>query len=69
MASEIPIGDTIISLPDGATPEQISAAIADYRATPEFDAQIDKDTGAPARVRSQVGGVAPKDRLANLRGH
>lgn len=67
MASEVEIGDVVLEMPDGATPEQIKAAVAKFRTTPEFDALIDKEAGAPIRVRSRVGNVAPKDRLANLK--
>lgn len=60
------VGGAQIRLPAGATPEAIQGAIAHFQATPEFDALIDKTSGAPARVRMLVGSAPSQDRLANL---
>lgn len=63
---EIEVGGAILELPDGASEAAIQAAIKDFRTSPDFDAVLDKKRGAPARVRSLVGGAPHKDRLANL---
>lgn len=64
---QIKIGDAILELPEGASQEAIQKAIAHYRSTPEFDATVDKKSGAPARVRMLVGGAPIQDRLANIK--
>lgn len=64
---DIRVGEQILRLPDGASEEAIQTAIADYRKSPEFDAVIDKKSGAPARVRMLVGSASGKDKIANLR--
>lgn len=64
---QIKVGETILELPEGAPPEAIQKAIAHYRSTPEFDATVDKQSGAPARVRMLVGGAPVQDRLANIK--
>lgn len=63
---EVEIGGAILELPEGAGDDAIKRAVEDFRASPDFDRIIDKDTGAPARVRQIVGGAPEKDRLANL---
>jgi hypothetical protein len=64
---EIQVGGSTLELPDGASQEAIKRAIAHYRSTPEFDAAIDKESGAPARVRMLVGSAPEGDKLANLK--
>lgn len=64
---QIKVGDTILSLPEGASQEAIQKAVAHYRSTPEFAATVDKKSGAPARVRMLVGGAPVQDRLANIK--
>jgi hypothetical protein len=63
---EVEIGDTVIEMPEGS-PEQMESAIANFRATPEFDSMVDKKSGAPARVRLLVGSAPEQDKLANLK--
>ncbi|KAF0137263.1 MAG: hypothetical protein FD153_1731 [Rhodospirillaceae bacterium] len=60
-------GSAIIRLPDDATPDMARDALAQYRQTPDFDARLDRDTGAPFGVRGIVGSSPPGDKLANLR--
>lgn len=64
---EIEVGGAILELPAGSTQETIKKALANFRKSPEFDSLIDKDTGAPARVRTLVGSAREEDRLANLK--
>ena len=63
----VDIGGATIQLPGGSTPEQVQSAIQGFRETPEFDALLDKEEGAPARVRMSVGGVPLEDRLETLK--
>lgn len=63
----VKVGGATLVLPGNASEEAVQAAIKNYLGSPEFDAQVDRDTGAPARVRTIVGSAAPQDRLANLR--
>ena len=64
---EIEIGGAILELPAGASEDAVKQAVETFRASPEFDKLVDKNTGAPARVRGIVGGAPLKDRLANLK--
>lgn len=64
---EISVGGAILSIPDGASPEAVRAAIEHFRTTKDFDSVIDKKSGAPARVRALVGGAQGEDKLNNLR--
>lgn len=64
---DIKFGGAILRLPDEAPPEAIQKAIEHFRTTPEFDKLIDKERGAPARVRMMVGSAPQQDRLANLK--
>mgnify|MGYP003646404816 FL=1 len=60
------IGDTEIEMPD--VPEEQRKQILDnFRQTPEFDALVDKETGASKWARTLVGSAPEKDRLANLK--
>jgi hypothetical protein len=50
------------------TQKEIQTAVANYRASPEFENIIDKETGSPGRVRLAVGSAqTPEDKLATLR--
>lgn len=64
---EVEMGDVILELPDGSSPDQIREAVRKFRSTPAFDDVVDKKSGAPARVRTVVGAAPIKDRLATLR--
>lgn len=64
---EYDLGEMVVEMPDEATPEQVRAAVAKYRASPAFEQSIDKTTGAAADVREAVGSSQQRDRLANLR--
>lgn len=64
---DVEIGGAVLEVPDEATPEQIKGIVSKFRTTPEFDKLIDKRTGAPAWVRSVVGGAPADDRLANIK--
>ena len=64
---EMDIGGAILEFPAGATEETVKAAVTKFRASPAFDKLVDKSSGAPARVRSLVGGAPLQDRLANLK--
>lgn len=63
---KIGVGGAILELPDAATDKDIAAAIKDFRTTPEFDSLIDKNSGAPARVRALVGASPDADKLGTL---
>jgi|TARA_R100001530_G_scaffold37085_1_gene28792 hypothetical protein len=68
----VKIGDTEIIINHVGlgppTSEEIKAAIANYRKTPEFAATIDKETGSSNRIRLAVGSAqTPEDKLATLR--
>lgn len=63
----VKVGEATLVLPDGAPPEAIQKAIEHYRSTPEFAATVDRQSGAPARVRMLVGSAPIQDRLANLK--
>ena len=45
---EVEIGDTVIEMPEGS-PEQMESAIANFRATPEFDSMVDKKSRSEER--------------------
>ena len=55
-----------VEVPSAASSEEVSTIAKTFIDSPEFEASIDKETGAPARVRAIVGSAPPKDRLANL---
>ena len=63
-------GGMTFSVPDDWGDQEINAALNNYRQTPQFDASIDKRTGAPSDVRLKVN-LAKKeeDRLSELRKH
>jgi hypothetical protein len=60
------IGSVTINLPAGLSDEQRKAAIDNFIQSPAFEPYIDRDTGAPARVRTLVGSAPIDDRLANI---
>ena len=62
----INVGGATLRVPDNATPEDIRRIVEGFRSTPEFDRLVDKESGAPGRVRMMVGSARPEDRLANL---
>lgn len=65
---QIDVGGGKIEVPKGISQEGLQKAIADFRTTPEFDKLVDKERGAPARVRTLVGSsLTPEDKIANLR--
>lgn len=64
---ELEVGGAILDVPDEATPEQIKTIVGKFRQSPQFDALIDKKSGAPARVRTLVGSAPEPDRLANIK--
>lgn len=67
-ARRMNVGGRIMVFPKEFSNEQIEATIADYMASDAFDRSIDKDTGAPARVRMIVGSaIKPEDKLNALR--
>tara|TARA_R100001129_G_scaffold130477_1_gene92326 strand:+ start:1483 stop:3606 length:2124 start_codon:yes stop_codon:yes gene_type:complete len=56
-----------ISLPGNLSNEQRAKAISAYLQSDDAKRFIDRDTGAPPFVRSQVGGSPAQDRLANIK--
>ena len=62
----IEVGNQTIEIEDGASDDAIQRAIATYRSSPEFDAVVDKKSGAPARVRMLVGSASGRDKLKAL---
>ena len=64
----IRVGDVILRMPAASTQEQRQTAISEFYKTPTFNAMIDKNAGAPARVRAMVGSQHdPISRLATMR--
>lgn len=63
----IEIGGQEVEVPVGTSPKDLAAITEKFVASPEFNAQIDKESGAPARVRAIVGSAPEKDKLANLK--
>lgn len=61
------IGGVTVLLPAGLSDEQRKSAVAKYISSPDFEPYLDKETGAPARVRMLVGSAPEQDRLANLK--
>ena len=60
------IGQTEIEIPD-VPDDQRGQIIDNFRQTPEFDALVDKETGASNWARSIVGSSPEQDRLANIK--
>lgn len=57
----------VIQFPSDWTPEQINQGLARFRETPEFYQLMDRETGAPARIRAQVGSAyTMQDKLTTL---
>ena len=63
---DVDVGGAVLVLPDDAPPEAVKRAVEHFRTTPEFDRLIDKESGAPIRVRGIVGSAPVKDKLRNL---
>lgn len=65
---EFEYGGAIIEFPADWSNDQINKGLERFRQTPEFYDLVDRETGAPAFVRSQVGSAqTPEDKLATLR--
>lgn len=65
---EIEFAGTKIDVPTGSSPEEISSALDKFKKTEEFDRLIDKESGAPARVRAVVGSLTDAEsRLATIK--
>lgn len=62
----IRIGGVSVKLPAGLSQDKRKTVISNFIQSEEFAPFIDKDTGAPARVRVLVGSAPEKDRLANI---
>lgn len=64
---EFEYAGAVIQFPSDWSPEQINQGLARFRETPEFYQLMDRETGAPARVRAQVGSAhTMQDKLTTL---
>lgn len=65
---QLKYGGMTFKIRDDMSDEDISLALDNYRQTPQFDASIDKRTGAPGAVRARVNlARSENDRLSELK--